>query len=139
MKPLISSGSHFIMKSAIALVLSCWYFLGFKILLQPLVCLFLYTVSLSEVIHFHHCLKLSSDDGQIYMSVFSSGASFCSMRYHFSVGPNITQPEPNQGYLPTLITKLHNFLLSVIPSVSQGGGGGEGGEGGSGGRGRGRI
>lgn len=89
---------------------------------------------MSEVIHFHHCLKLSSDDGQIYISVFSTVASFCSMRYHFSVGPNITQPEPNQGYLPTLITKLHNVLLSVIPSVSQGGGSGEGGEGGAGGQ-----
>ena len=127
MKPLISSGSHFIMKSAIVLILSCWYFLLFKILLWPLVCLFLHTVSLNEVIHFHHCLKLSSDDGQIYLSVSSTVASFCSMRYHFSASPNITQPEPNQGYLPTLISKLQNFPLSVIPSVSQGGGGGGGG------------
>lgn len=49
------------------------------------------------------------------------------MRYHFSASPIITQPEPNQGYLPTLISKLQNFPLSVIPSVSQGGGGGGGG------------
>ena len=53
-----------------------------------------------------------------FLTVSSTVASFCSTRYHFSVSTNITQPEPRQAYLPTLITKLQNFRLSVIPSVS---------------------
>ena len=124
MKPLISSRSHFIMKSNLKYfwfsVVGTSYCSRFCS--DPLsVCLSVLNilspwVKSSTFTMVWSCLQMMVKS--TFLTVSSTIASFCSTRYHFSVITNITQPEPRQVYLPTLITKLQNFRLSVIPSLS---------------------